>query len=39
MSGPASRTRGQKLDGRSGPTPGGFGDRSGKGKRGGQFFI
>jgi len=38
-SGPASMARGQKLDGSTGPTPGGFGDRSGKGRRGGQFFI
>jgi RNA recognition motif-containing protein len=37
--GPADITRGQKLDGSTGPTPGGFGDRSGKGRRGGQFFI
>jgi RNA recognition motif-containing protein len=39
MSRPASATRGQKLDGNSGPMPGGFGDRGGKGSRGGQFFI
>ena len=38
-SGPASVTRAQKLDGTTGPVPGGFGDRSGKGRRGGQFFI
>ena len=38
-SGPASLTRAQKLDGSTGPTPGGFGDRSGKGSRGGQFFM
>jgi RNA recognition motif-containing protein len=38
-SGPASETRAQKLDGSTGPAPGGFGDRSGKGRRGGQFFI
>ena len=37
--GRASKTLGQKLDGSTGPTPGGFGDRSGKGRRGGQFFI
>jgi RNA recognition motif-containing protein len=36
---PTSVTRAQKLDGSTGPTPGGFGDRSGKGRRGGQFFI
>ena len=39
MAGPASVTRGQKLDGSSGPMPGGFGDRSGKGSRGGQFYM
>jgi len=37
--GPASETRAQKLDGSTGPTPGGFGDRSGEGRGGGQFFI
>ncbi|HEV8379051.1 MAG TPA: RNA-binding protein [Tepidisphaeraceae bacterium] len=39
MSGPASVTREQKLGSSCGPTPGGFGDRSGKGSTGGQFFI
>jgi RNA recognition motif-containing protein len=38
-SGPASVRRAQKLDGSTGPVPGGFGDRSGKGRKGGQFFI
>jgi len=37
--GPASVTRAQKLDGTTGPVPGGFGDRSGEGRRGGQFYI
>ena len=39
MATPTNVKRGQKLDGSTGPMPGGFGDRSGKGKRGGQFFI
>ena len=39
MATPASIRRGQELDGSSGPMPGGFGDRSGKGSRGGQFYI
>ena len=38
MSGPGV-TGEQKLQSNLGPTPGGFGDRSGKGSRGGQFYI
>jgi RNA recognition motif-containing protein len=39
MSGPASVTREEKLGSSTGPNPGDFGDRSGKGSRGGQFYI
>src|SRR5437762_2466565 len=38
MSGPGV-TGEQKVQSNLGPTPGGFGDRRGKGSRGGQFYI
>jgi RNA recognition motif-containing protein len=39
MSAPARVTREQKLGTSDGPSAGGFGDRSGKGRRGGQFYL
>ncbi|HEV8379230.1 MAG TPA: hypothetical protein VGP99_10300, partial [Tepidisphaeraceae bacterium] len=39
MCGPASTTRKEKPGDSDGPSPGGFGDRSGKGSGGGQFHI